>query len=138
MSAEQFRNIVRVKKPIRQIEGAAQRTFGQLLNFAYRPRLSRNLSWWSYSGAGERKSLKTGGLQKTKGMQKGKPDYEFYLIENGLLYAVFVEFKTSSGSLTVEQKEFFKRHEGLRNVKCYIARSAEEGIEILFKEKILL
>lgn len=126
------------RKPMRQIEGAAQRTFGQLLNFSYKPRLSPNLAFWSYSGSGERKSLKTGILQKRKGLMRGAPDYFFNIVENGKLHVIYIEFKTSTGSLTPEQKEFFKRHEGLENAKCYLARSPEEAIEICFKERILI
>ena len=125
------------KKPIKQLEGAAQRTFGALLNYSYKSRLSPNLIFWTYSGAGEKKSLKTAVLQKRKGLQKGDLDYRFHLVEGDKLKLVLIEFKTTTGNLTPEQKELFKRHEGLENVKCYVARSPEEAINILIKERII-
>lgn len=125
------------KKPAKQLEGQHQTTLGSLLNGIYKPRLNPDLIFWSYSAAGERKHLKTAVLQKRKGLQKGKPDYEFLLKDGDFLRTVFLETKTTKGSLTPEQKEFFKKHEGLKNVKCRLSKSVAESIEILMQEGVI-
>lgn len=133
------------KKKNRQLEGMEQSLFGQLLNGIYRPRLSKNLIYWTYSGAGEAKSLSTGVMQKRKGLQKGDWDYRFEIAElskcgcnNRIQRTIYIEFKTKTGSLTKEQKTLLDRRGSLDNVASYRAETAEEGIKILLKEKVLI
>ena len=133
------------KKRNRQLEGMEQSLFGQLLNGIYRPRLSKDLIYWTYSGAGEAKSFSTGVMQKRKGLQKGDWDYRFEIAEiskcgcnNRIQRTVYIEFKTKTGSLTKEQKQLLSARQGIDNIACYIAKDVEEGIKILLKEKVLI
>jgi len=143
ISAEDFKKIF--AKSRRQPEGKHQQIFGQLLNGIYKPSLSQDLAFWTYSAAGEQKPLKTGVLQKRKGMQKGDFDYRFELRErfrgvnsSDVLRIIYIEFKSEAGSLTKEQKIFREKHQGLSNVACYIAKSPEEAIKILQREGVLI
>lgn len=141
MNFQEYHDLIATKKkrkPYRQIEGQHQTNLGMLLNGVLRGRMSPKLIFWSYSASGEKKPLKTAILQKRKGLQKGKLDYEFFLNEENNMRAVFLETKTTTGSLTPEQKQFFKSFEEIQNVSCYTSKSIEESIQILEKEKILL
>ena len=139
MNVQEYRDLVgKVKKPRNQIEGKHQQTLGNLLNGRLRCKLSANLIFWTYSPAGEKKSLKTAVLQKRKGLQKGDLDYRFEIRHGSLLYIVYLETKTTSGNLTTEQKEFIKKKQGLSNAICYTSRNLEESIKILENEKILM
>lgn len=157
ISIEEYKNLSKDKAPRKQPEGINQRVFGEMLNGIYKHKLSPNLIYWTYSGAGEKKPLRTAVNQKRKGLQRGDPDYRFEIKEieevcesiipgSGIIYSltryiqriVYIEFKSQAGSLSKEQKEFFKKHEGLENVKCYIAKSPEEGIKILIQEGIVI
>jgi len=143
ISIEEHKNLENKKKR-RQPEGYVQSAFGQCLNGAFRYRLSPNLIYWTYSAAGERKSLKTSALQKRKGLQKGDYDYRFEIMKKGncgcnsyYLHIIYLEFKSKKGSLTVEQKTLFEKRKNIENVKCYFPKTVQEGIELLEKEGIL-
>lgn len=132
ISAEEYRKAVEKKKPRRQIEGQFQRNLGLMLNGIWAYRLNPNLVFWTYSGAGEKKSIKTAVWHKKKGLHKGDWDYRFEIAENGILRLVYMEAKTTSGSLTAEQKIFRQKKEGLKNVTFGI-------VEDIYKaEKFLL
>jgi hypothetical protein len=126
------------KQPNKQIEGQHQTQLGALLNGRLNPFLNPNLIFWTYSASGERKHLKTAVLQKRKGLQRGDFDYRFEIKDNNLLRLVYLETKTTKGALTLEQKQFKERKEGLINAKCYTSKSLEESLNILSKEGVLL
>ena len=140
MNVEEYHALLREKKkkPRKQIEGKHQIKLGTALNGKLKPSLSPNLLFWTYSGAGEYKTIGTAWLQKKKGLMRGDFDYRFEIRDGDLLRIVYLETKTTSGGLTKEQKEFFKKKEGLTNVICYTSKSYDESINILEKEKILL
>lgn len=121
-------------KPKRkQIEGRQQVRFGSFLRTS---KFSNNLIFFTYSASGEKKPMRTAVNQKRKGLQRGEPDYRFEIKDGNSMRLVYIEFKSTKGSLSSEQKQFFANHEGLGNVKCYIARSADEAVRILEQEKI--
>jgi hypothetical protein len=126
------------KKLRKQPEGNHQKTLGLMLNGILKPRLNPNIIFWTYSGAGERKSLKTGALQKRKGLMRGDFDYRFEIKEGDIMRVVYIETKSSKGSLNEFQKAFQKNHQNLSNAKCYTSKNIEESLRILKEEKILL
>lgn len=136
MNIQEYQNLA-TKKPRRQIEGQHQKALGGLLNGALKPRLNPNLIFWTYSGSGEKKGIKTAVLQKRKGLQRGDFDYRFEIKDADILRIVYLETKTSKGSLTPEQRLFQARHDGLLNARCYTSKSIEESIQILEKENII-
>lgn len=129
---------MKVKKKYNQIEGQHQRTLGGLLNGSFKNRLNPNLVFWTYSGSGEYKTIKTASLQKRKGLQKGDFDYRFEIKDGDLLRIVYLETKSGSGSLTKDQKRFKENHENISNCKCYLSNDIEESLNILKQEKVLL
>lgn len=144
ISIEEYKSLSQ-KKPIRQLEGMVQKAFGACLNGVYKYRLSPNLLYWTYSGAGERKPIRTAVLQKRKGLQKGDYDYRFEILKkdncgcgNYYQWTIYLEFKSQKGSLTVEQKVLFEKRKGIANIKCYFPKSVEEGIKILENEGVLV
>jgi hypothetical protein len=136
MNIQEYHNLT-AKKPRKQIEGKHQIGLGGLLNGRLKPRLNPNLVFWTYSGSGEKKGIKTAVLQKRKGLQRGDFDYRFELRDGDILRIIYLETKTVKGSLTPEQRIFKARHDGLLNAKCYTSKSVEESVEILEKENIL-
>lgn len=135
MNLTQYKNQPKKRK---QPEGEHQKTLGLMLNGILKPRLNPSLIFWTYSGAGERKSLKTGILQKRKGLMRGDFDYRFELREGDIMRVVYIETKSSKGSLNESQKAFQKNHENLENAVCYTSKDIEESLNILKKEKILI
>ena len=95
-----------------------------------------NCSFWSYDASGENRNAKTGALLKAKGLKKGQPDYHFKTLREGITHYIYIEFKTDKGKQSDSQKAFEKDCVG-SNEKYYIARSVEEGLDILKKEGIL-
>jgi len=85
--------------------------------------------------ANEGKNVKNpifGANLKRAGKKNGAPDYVF-LWENG---GGFIEFKTFKGKLSKDQKEF-EAECILKNIPYCIARSTDEGINILKEWGIL-
>jgi len=146
MSAGQFKALsLKPRKPRKkeitprkQIEGKLQRDIGKYLRTTFTLSASPNLSYFTYSGAGERKPMRTAVLQKQKGLQKGDFDYRFEINFDNIQHNIYIEAKSEGGTLTAEQKEFMRRKEGLKNSRCYVVQSYWEFIEILKQEKILL
>lgn len=135
ITANQYQQMA--KKPRRQPEGTEQRKFGSFLRNAYdADKLSEDLIFFTYSASGELKPMKTAVNQKQKGLRKGDPDYRFEINSGGIMRNIYIEMKSQKGSLTPEQKAFFAKHEGLQNAKCYIAKSAEEAVDILKQEGV--
>ena len=132
VSVSQYKKLLKPKH--KQPEGVQQVRFGSFLKSA---KLKDNVIFYTYSGAGEKKPMTTAINQKRKGLRRGDLDYRFEIVDNNKLRLVYIEFKSSKGSLTPEQKIFFERHKDLDNATCYIAKSAEEGVEILKMEKLL-
>lgn len=92
--------------------------------------------WWSYDASGENRKLETGALLKAKGLRPGKSDYEFKIIKKTVAHYVYIEFKTEKGKQSESQKAFEETCTA-SNEAYYIARSVQEGIDILIKEGIL-
>ena len=135
MNILQYKKLAKKRK---QPEGDHQKKLGLMLNGILKPRLNPNLIFWTYSGAGEKKSMKTAVLQRRKGLMKGDFDYRFEIREDNIMRVVFLETKSSKGSLTEFQEDFQKKHENLDNATCYTSKDIEESINILKKEKILI
>lgn len=137
LSVEEYKSLYHKKKR-QQPEGKLQINLGKLLNGVWRYRLNPNLIFWTYSGAGERKDKKGALWQFLKGLKKGDLDYRFHLAENGDLRMVFLETKSSKGSLTPDQKIFIEKHKNLRNASCGIVQDILEAQEFLEKERVLI
>lgn len=93
-------------------------------------------SWFSYDASGEKRDLITGALLKAKGLKPGSPDYSFKVIRKNIAHYIYIEFKTPKGKQSPNQKLFEKSCVGV-NEKYYIARSVQEGLDILRHERIL-
>jgi hypothetical protein len=139
MNVKEYHDLLgKTKKPRKQLEGLHQKKLGDLLNGTLKAKISPCLIFWTYSASGEKKPIKTAVLQKRKGLKRGDFDYRFEIREGSFLRMVYLETKTTSGSLTTEQKQFMKKKEGLTNASCYTSKSIEESIKILEDERILL
>lgn len=137
ISLKQYNEII--NKPKRkQPEGNLQTNLGEMLNGIWSYRLNPNIIYWTYSGAGERKPLKTGVLQKRKGLKKGDLDYRFEIKEQNTMRVVYLELKSGTGSLTKEQKLFIENHKNLDNVICGTAKTMQEIESFLLHNKVLI
>ena len=135
ISIQEYNKLVKTKK--RQPEGQLQSTLGRKLNGIWKTRLNPNLVYWTYSGAGEKKPMMTAVMQKRKGLKKGDFDYRFEINKKGVLHMVYLELKSSKGSLTKDQKIFLERHEGLVNVAIGSAKDMKEIEEFLVTNEVL-
>jgi hypothetical protein len=141
ISLKDYKNLIEQKTPKkrRQIEGKLQMDIGKMLRGVWSYRLNPNLIFWTYSGAGEKKDPRTTGKwQKIKGLAKGDPDYRFEIIRDETLHLVYLETKTTNGSLTKEQKNFFESHKNLANVTCGVAKDMQEVENLLLKTEIFI
>lgn len=126
------------KKKRNQVEGQFQRNLGQMLNGVWAYRLNPQIVFWTYSGAGEYKPIKTAVWQNKKGLKKGDWDYRFEIADGDILRIVYMEAKSITGSLTKEQKEFRAKKEGLKNVKFGIAETMQEAEKFLLDSGIFV
>lgn len=110
--------------------------FGQIVA-KYEHFKALNCLTWSYQAGGEKRNIQTGAMLKKKGLKRGTPDYSFIKSVDGQCHFIWIEFKTKSGKQSEEQKEFEEMCSKTNNMRYYIARSIEEGINILTKENIL-
>jgi hypothetical protein len=93
---------------------------------------------WTYNAAGEKRSITTASLLKTKGVQKGHPDYVFYGKDNNnYVKIVWIEFKYGKNKTTEEQKEFQNSFIGINNTFYYVAYSVEEAMNILKQHNLI-
>ena len=136
ISIQEYNKLVKTKK--RQPEGQLQSTLGRKLNGIWKTRLNPNLVYWTYSGAGEKKPMMTAVMQKRKGLKKGDFDYRFEINKKGVLHMVYLELKSSKGSLTKDQKIFLERHEGLENVAIGSAKDMKEIEEFLVTNEVFI
>ena len=128
-----------IAKPRMQHEGIIQVAFGAFLKLAAASgKLSDNLLFYTYSGAGEKKHKTTAINQYRKGLRKGDPDYRFEVKNGDKMRVVYIEFKSQKGSLTPEQKDFFQKHNDLINAKCYLATTVMQARQILIDEQIYI
>ena len=95
-----------------------------------------NCSWISYDASGEKRTAKTGALLKSKGLKPGKADFEIITIKNNISHHYYLEFKTSKGKQSSNQKIFEECCVG-SNQHYYIVRSVEEAINLLEREGII-
>jgi hypothetical protein len=93
--------------------------------------------WWSYHPSGENRTLTTGSLLKSKGMNPGHADYIFYYKKDNECHILFIEFKAGKGKQSYNQINFENRFKGLHNVNYHLAYSESEGIQILEQYNIL-
>ena len=138
MTPEEYKKLTRKTVKRKQPEGALQINLGKMLKGVWRYRLNPNITYWTYSGAGERKDKKGALWQYLKGLNPGDSDYRWQIAEDGILRMVFLETKSGSGSLTADQKLFFERHKGLSNVACGIAKDMQEVEEFLVKTRVFI
>lgn len=136
ISIQEYNKLVKTKK--RQPEGQLQSTLGRKLNGIWKLRLNPNLVYWTYSGAGEKKPIMTAVMQKRKGLKKGDFDYRFEINKKGFLHLVYLELKSTKGSLTKDQKIFLERHEGLKNVAIGSAKDMKEIEEFLVTNEVFI
>ena len=102
-------------------ESQIQRAFVEWLRWQAPP----NLIWYSIPNAPRNKV--TGARLKGEGMRAGAPDMGFVLPSGA---AAFIEFKTSTGRLSGDQRAFRKQCAsiGARHAVC---RSSDEAIAAL-------
>lgn len=94
--------------------------------------------FWSYDASGEKRTATTGSLLKAKGLNRGKPDYEFKrLNEEGATDIIYLEFKSEKGKQSEPQKLFEKNCKKSTTEYYYVVRSVQEALEILFRHKII-
>lgn len=96
-----------------------------------------NSPWWGYNAAGENRNAITGALLKAKGLKCGESDYFFKTIRDNIAHYIYIEFKTKTGKQSPNQK-LFEQSCTADNEKYYLARSVEDAINILIKEKVII
>ena len=132
------------------VEGCLHKQFGSLIN-KYEALNKLNCIFWTYSAAGEKRTITTASLLKAKGLQSGQPDYHFIkrvnLIYDHLLrnidFTIYLEFKkpkttTAKGKQSESQKDFEARFKDSDNSKYYVVYSVDQALKVLEKEGILL
>lgn len=99
-----------------------------------------NATRWTYIASGEKRNLATAAMLKKKGVKPAWPDYIFIKSDkNGInSKTVFLEFKTTEGKQSKEQKQFEQDFDGCQNVRYWLVRSVKEGVEALEQEGILI
>lgn len=118
------------------VEDKMHLNFGQIVT-KYEKFKALNCLSWSYQAGGENRNLQTGAMLKKKGLKRGTPDYLFIRCDGDDCCFIWIEFKTQKGTQSKEQKEFEEICSKTNNMRYYIARSIEDGINILIQEKIL-
>ncbi len=136
MTPEEYKKLGTKKR--KQPEGRLQMDLGRMLKGIWKYRLNPNITYWTYSGAGERKDKKGALWQFLKGLNPGDSDYRFQIAEDNILRLVFLETKSSKGCLTLDQKAFFEKHKNLKNVTCGTAKDMQEVEEFLVKTKVFV
>lgn len=94
-------------------------------------------AFWSYDAAGEKRSPITGALLKSKGLAKGRPDYEFIKIIDNIANHIFIEFKCGKNKQSQEQKDFQKMCAGTSNLKYGLCYSIDEALAFLKEYHII-
>lgn len=106
--------------------------------------------WWSYDASGEKRNAITGALLKAKGLNAGKPDYEFIMVKTSpnnknlcLAHYIYIEFKkpkdinSPAGTQSDNQKKFENIFKDAINANYYICYSVKEAIDILINHEFL-
>ena len=109
------------------LEDAIHKQIGSYLRASHRKLKGCGLVYYTYSPAGEYRKKITAIMLKSKGVQRGDPDYRLEFIKDDVQYVLYVEIKRSTRSkLTKEQQAFFESKKNVKNVRCYIAYSVED------------
>lgn len=69
--------------------------------------LPPEIDWWP-SFAGKKRTQREQAAAKAQGMRRGEPDLKFVLPDDT---CVWIELKSPTGTLTSEQRDFFRRHQ---------------------------
>jgi hypothetical protein len=106
--------------------------------------------WWSYDASGEKRNAITGALLKAKGLNSGKPDYEFIQVKTSpnnkglcLAHYIYIEFKkpkdinSPAGTQSDNQRKFESIFKNATNVNYYICYSVKEAIDILINHEFI-
>jgi hypothetical protein len=119
------------------LEDKIHTIFGQLVQ-QYKAYKKLNCSIATYMPFGEKRNLATGALLKKKGAIRGVPDWLFIKDNGGNAEMIWLEFKTEKGKQSTEQQEFEFKCKQLKNARYYLARSVEDGLKVLEKEKLII
>lgn len=111
--------------------------FGQLIQKYKLYNRLKNCLVATYMPFGEKRSLATGVLLKKKGTIRGIPDWLFIKNNGGIIEIIWLEFKAEKGKQSPEQIDFQKMCLPIKNMRYYLPRSVNEGLEILEQEGIL-
>lgn len=76
-----------------------------------------------------KRSKKYGALKKKEGLKRGIPDI-CLPIPKGPYHSLYIELKSKTGKLTIEQKEWLKKLNKHGN-KAVVAKGADEAIQVL-------
>ena len=82
------------------------------------------LRWLHHSPNGGKRDAFTGGQMKALGVKPGWPDLILPFANDTGMAGLVIEMKTSTGSLTPEQKEWLEHFRSQR-YECRVCRSAE-------------
>jgi len=116
------------------LEDAIHKQIGGYLRANERKLKGCGLVYYTYSPAGEKRHIRTAVTLKTKGVQRGDPDYRLEFVKDDVQYTLYLEIKRSTRSkLTKEQQAFFEAKKNVKNVRCYIAYSVEDFANYLNK-----
>tara|TARA_R100001530_G_scaffold135793_2_gene113949 strand:- start:64 stop:432 length:369 start_codon:yes stop_codon:yes gene_type:complete len=97
---------------------------------------AEHLMYFHIPNGGSRKSSLEGYQFKIIGVLPGVADYQFMWSDGSLTKIGFIEFKTAKGKQQPTQKAFEEKCK-LLNIPYEIARSTEDGINILKEWQIL-
>jgi hypothetical protein len=156
MTPEEYKKLV-FKRKARHEEADLQRAFGQRLDgYEKWGKLSPKLIKRSYIASGEARPgieiekigkkgntikgrySRVGADLKKKGLKKGLADYFFCIEKDGIACDIWLEAKSSTGKLTLEQIEFKNRINQTKNSIFLEFRTVEEGENILKRHGVLI
>ncbi len=139
---------VKIKKGI-GVESKIHKDFASTIK-QYQGYKKLKADWWSYDASGEKRNAITGALLKAKGLNAGKPDYEFIMVKRNhnnkdLCFAhyIYIEFKkpkdinSPAGTQSDNQKKFENIFKDAINAHYYICYSVKEAIDILIRHEFL-
>lgn len=123
---------VRRLMPMKQIETTEQ---SRVVAWSHRAAVRSvlpALRWLHHSPNGGRRDGFTGGQMKALGTKPGWPDIILPVANDTGMSGLVIEMKTSTGSLTPEQKEWMEHFHGQR-YECKVCRSAEAARLVLIE-----
>lgn len=123
---------VRKLRPMKQVEITEQAMVVAWSHRAAVRALLPALRWLHHSPNGGRRDGFTGAQMKALGVKPGWPDLILPFANDTGLAGLVIEMKTSTGSLTPEQRDWLE-HFRTQRYECKVCRSAEAARLVLIE-----